>query len=185
MNDLAYSDALKELYLEHHGVKGQKHGVRRGPPYPLGSDKKGSVAWKKLKQRISRASKKRKKAAAKKEEESDDKIREKLLKSVDAKYIYKHRSLLDDRELQGRIDRINKEATLKKLAQPEDQLYNKAQKGKNWLRTAADMTKAVSDMYTAANVIKSISEKGVNSADKSNVTINIGGKKDNKKKDKK
>ena len=27
----------KELYLAHHGIKGQKWGVRRGPPYPLGS----------------------------------------------------------------------------------------------------------------------------------------------------
>lgn len=27
----------KELYLAHHGIKGQKWGVRRGPPYPIGS----------------------------------------------------------------------------------------------------------------------------------------------------
>lgn len=26
-----------ELYLEHHGIKGQKWGVLNGPPYPLGS----------------------------------------------------------------------------------------------------------------------------------------------------
>lgn len=26
--------------LVHHGVKGQKHGVRRGPPYPLGQEEK-------------------------------------------------------------------------------------------------------------------------------------------------
>lgn len=32
----------KELYLAHHGVKGQRWGVRRGPPYPLGSDKSTS-----------------------------------------------------------------------------------------------------------------------------------------------
>ena len=24
-------------YLEHHGILGQKHGRRNGPPYPLGS----------------------------------------------------------------------------------------------------------------------------------------------------
>lgn len=27
-----YSDAN---YLEHHGIKGQEWGVRRGPPYPI------------------------------------------------------------------------------------------------------------------------------------------------------
>lgn len=25
------------MWLEHHGILGQKHGVRNGPPYPLGS----------------------------------------------------------------------------------------------------------------------------------------------------
>lgn len=28
-----YKQYLKELY--HHGIKGQKWGVRNGPPYPL------------------------------------------------------------------------------------------------------------------------------------------------------
>ncbi len=32
---------LSETYLEHHGVKGQKWGVKHGPPYPL-SRQKGS-----------------------------------------------------------------------------------------------------------------------------------------------
>ena len=36
---------MSELY--HHGIKGQKHGVRHGPPYPL--DKKVSSAVKQLK----------------------------------------------------------------------------------------------------------------------------------------
>lgn len=26
---------MTETYLSHHGIKGQKHGVRNGPPYPL------------------------------------------------------------------------------------------------------------------------------------------------------
>lgn len=30
-------------YLQHHGIKGQKWGVRNGPPYPLGSGQKTSA----------------------------------------------------------------------------------------------------------------------------------------------
>ena len=45
MNELEYSDFLKRetnlereagLILEHHGILGQKWGVKNGPPYPLG-----------------------------------------------------------------------------------------------------------------------------------------------------
>lgn len=37
----------KELYLAHHGIKGQKWGVRRGPPYPLGAHPKGTKSLRK------------------------------------------------------------------------------------------------------------------------------------------
>ncbi len=30
-----YVDYLNRDALQHHGIKGQKHGVRNGPPYPL------------------------------------------------------------------------------------------------------------------------------------------------------
>lgn len=30
---------MKELYLYHHGIRGQKWGVRNGPPYPLDDSK--------------------------------------------------------------------------------------------------------------------------------------------------
>ena len=49
MGEILQSQSVVKLYeyqynimdldeaLEHHGIKGQKHGVRNGPPYPLDS----------------------------------------------------------------------------------------------------------------------------------------------------
>lgn len=173
---------MTDEFLEHYGVKGQRWGVRRTPEQ-LGH--KGESTIKRIMSKLKKSAAKKKKQKVKKEQESDEEIKKKVLKSVDAKYIYKHRALLDDKELQGRIDRINKEATLKKLAQPEDQLYKTAKKGDNWLKTTASMAKSVSEIYTAANVISSIAEKGVNKSQSSTVNINIGGKKDKKKEKKK
>ena len=34
---------MQSTYLEHHGIKGQKWGVRNGPPYPLGSGVKRAI----------------------------------------------------------------------------------------------------------------------------------------------
>ena len=28
-------ELYQDLYIEHHGIQGQKWGVRNGPPYPL------------------------------------------------------------------------------------------------------------------------------------------------------
>ena len=44
---------MNELY--HHGIKGQKHGVRNGPPYPL--DRKVSAAIKSLKSTAKKSAK--------------------------------------------------------------------------------------------------------------------------------
>lgn len=35
-----YSKPSLEEYLAHHGIKGQKWGERRGPPYPLSAEQK-------------------------------------------------------------------------------------------------------------------------------------------------
>lgn len=39
-----YNKPLPQEYLAHHGIKGQKWGERRGPPYPLSAEqKKGGI----------------------------------------------------------------------------------------------------------------------------------------------
>ena len=40
---------IDPLYLEHHGIDGQKWGVRRGPPYPIGSGSNKNTGVKNVK----------------------------------------------------------------------------------------------------------------------------------------
>lgn len=142
---------MPDDFLEHYGVKGQRWGVRRTPEQ-LGH--RGESTIKRLMKKIQKSSAKKKKEKVKKEEESDDKIREKVLKSTDPKYIYKHRSLLTDKELNDRINRINTEAKLKSMAEPKGELYKIAQSGDNWLKTTSSMANSVRNIYVAANTIK-------------------------------
>lgn len=151
---------MAEDFLEHYGVKGQRWGVRRTPEQ-LGH--KGKSTIKRIMAKLKKSSAKKKKQKAKKEQESDDKIREKILRSTDPKYIYKHRSLLSDKELNDRINRINTEAKLKSMAEPKGELYKIAQSGDNWLKTTSSMANSVRNIYVAANTIKRLSQ-GENAA---------------------
>lgn len=151
MTEMERLDALKEDYLEHHGVKGQKWGVIRSKE-ELGYDtsskkkKKGLVEslrensskkkQAKLKAKAKLAAQKTKEALAKAEKEAaeqalkDAKTREKL-KSVsnkNAEFIYKNRHLLDDKELETALKRINTENALKKIVDSKPSDFDKAMK---------------------------------------------------------
>ncbi len=165
MNMTMVASRDNELY--HHGIKGQRWGIRRfqtksGSLTNLGRkryssdsgtfnkegrkiynsqkselEKKKKILQNKaktrqeikdlkaLKKEVSSMEKNEKKAAKaekkaakqEKHEERDaatiEKTREKLLKSNDAEYIYKHKDLLTTAELNDRINRIDTEARLK------------------------------------------------------------------------
>ena len=85
---------MNDDYLAHHGIKGQKWGVRRfqnpdGTRTALGK---------------------------KRERESTEVEHERLVKSTSAKELYKNRSKLSDKELQDRLNRLRNEEALEQMA---------------------------------------------------------------------
>lgn len=154
--------------LEHYGIKGQKWGVRRTPE-ELGRVRPFAIKAKRMldQARRDRVKKKSKKKTEKQDKEPDEKVREKLLKSTDPKYLYKYRSLLSTKELQERLDRIEKEAKLKKLT--VDKKAKKAMKeGEETLKSIASMAESMSKVATAINSISKVtSSKNSSSSTKS------------------
>lgn len=151
MNDTFWG----ELY--HHGVDGQKWGVKHGPPYPLEDNprdqaqKKKEAAAAKARKRIERKKKRIKKAKARiekkeakrkaktekrerEEKERFEKEKQKILKSP--KETYKYRNQFTNEELQAAIKRFEFEQKINSLS--ESQMKS----GLNYVNTALNYAEA-------------------------------------------
>lgn len=126
---------LSEETLEHHGIKGQKWGVRNGPPYPLSRGKSGSggrnvryggaapskrKARKTQKQRVRSLKKARRvREQNRKETQQRQKTKEEILASKDLTEILKNKDLFTTKELQDINLRQITEANLSDYARKQ------------------------------------------------------------------
>jgi hypothetical protein len=87
-------------YISHHGIKGQKWGIRRF------QNRDGTRTL----------------LGRKRERERESVDHDTLIKSTDAKQLYKYRDQLSDRELQDRLNRLRNEDALRQMANPKEKV---------------------------------------------------------------
>ena len=114
-----YNNLTLDDVLEHHGIKGQKHGVRNGPPYPLDSSiSTGKRLKKKAKKKIKWKPRKNKKKASSEPRYKDKK---EAMDAKDIEYIAKNKGMFTTNELNEVMNRINAEQRIDQM------VYNKKQ----------------------------------------------------------
>lgn len=169
---------METNYLVHHGIKGQKWGVRRTAEQ-LGH-KVGSPFQKRKNAFFKKRAEKKKQNSVKQEMTIEQK-KEQVLKSRSASELYKNAHLFTTPELRSAYERLQLERNIKNLSPPEiskgKRFLEKLQNTSNILQTSANAVQNASNMYdNVAKVYNAMSDD-----DDKLPLINNGGKKKKKK----
>lgn len=156
---------MENTYLQHHGIKGMKWGVRR-TPQQLGHMIKQRRVKKKREAALEKA------RQARKEKAEFEANKEKVLKSGSATDVLKYKGKLTNQELQTALTRINLEQQLSQISAKE--VKSGMDKVTSAMNKVEKATQAVNKGINAYNTVAKVS----NSLGKTNLpTIGDGGKK--------
>ena len=140
--------------LEHHGIKGQKHGVRNGPPYPLDSKISTGKRLKKsigsIKRKAASKSKVWKAKKLAKANEPKYKDKREAIEAKDLEYISKNKGMFSTNEMNEVMNRVSAEQRLDQM------VYNQKQ--------AKKVTNSKAFKIIASSAISGLSYATVNYA---------------------
>ncbi len=125
-----------ETYLMHHGVKGQKWGVKHGPPYPLQSGIRTKI------KKVTQAAKDR--VAANRKARSERKEAKESRRRAKNPTLQDKISMMSDEELRQRTERLRLENAYKRELPRE-------QEGESFLRKSASMLNSLKTLGDAVS----------------------------------